>query len=397
MQISARNRLVLRAYFAVLAICGAGILAAFDANGAWMRLPDGRPRITDFAEFWAAGKQIRYGHAPSIYDMAQHISLQGRLLGQAPVYGLAYPYPPSSLLFVWPLGWLDYLTAWSLFVAFGALAWLAVLKAITRDWLLAALMALCAGGATYSVLLGQNGFYTAALLCGGLVLLPSRKILAGTLIGLLTFKPHMAMVAFLALLMWREWKALGASVATVAVLSAITIPLWGVEIWAAFLDGTVRQADMITQSLAHIAVTKGQSVAEIFTPWLGLQKAMAMQLAAALIANALVWRLCKAEQRTAAVVCATLLTTPYSFLYDLTALTGAAAFLLRNHPRWDEICAILVALALPPLWFLIWAPVGPVPALILLGVAYLQGIRSEASVIAGRGHPPSGPAQGGKL
>ena len=369
--LSPAKRLFLCAYFGALAAGSCLLLALFHRNGAWMFLSNGSPRITDFAVFWAAAQRILWGQPTLIYDAARHVSLQGQLLGQEPVPALAYPYPPTSLLFVWPLGLFPYIVAWTAFVVAGLTVWCATLQRIAGNWLLAALMAMSAGGATYSLLLGQNGFFTAALLCGGLVLLPTRKVAAGVLFGMLSFKPHLAAPVIVALAVWKEWRALAGAGISVLALISISTAAFGPDIWPAFLAGASKHAE--THAALAIGTLKGQSVADMFAPAVGVQSALAFQIASALVSNVISWKRPPGDTRAAAIICSTLLSTPYSYLYDLTALTGAGAFLLRSRASWADIAVVATALLLPPIWFLIWAPVGPLVALMLLGLACMQG------------------------
>ena len=55
---------------------------------------------------------------------------------------------------------------------------------------------------------GQNGFLTAALLGGALVVLDRRPILAGILIGLLVYKPQYGLMIPIVLAVSGRWRAL---------------------------------------------------------------------------------------------------------------------------------------------------------------------------------------------
>jgi alpha-1,2-mannosyltransferase len=74
---------------------------------------------------------------------------------------------------------------------------------------------------------GQNGFLTAALLGGALQLLDRRPWLAGMLIGLLTYKPQFGVLIPIALLAGGRWRSIGAAVATVAALLALSFATLG--------------------------------------------------------------------------------------------------------------------------------------------------------------------------
>ena len=58
---------------------------------------------------------------------------------------------------------------------------------------------------------GQNGTWTAALFGGGLSLLERRPLLAGGLLGLLIYKPQLALLIPVALLAGRHWRAFAAA------------------------------------------------------------------------------------------------------------------------------------------------------------------------------------------
>jgi hypothetical protein len=85
--------------------------------------------------------------------------------------------------------------------------------------------------AAINVIDGQNVFLVAALIVGGIGLMASRPVLAGLLLGLLTFKPQFCILVPLALIaagQWRTFFAAGASaLATVAVSSLI----FGWDLW----------------------------------------------------------------------------------------------------------------------------------------------------------------------
>src|SRR5262249_23021201 len=83
---------------------------------------------------------------------------------------------------------------------------------------------------------GQNGFLTAALMGGGLVLLERQPVAAGVLFGLMAYKPQFACLTPLVLLVSGRWRALASSAVTVAVLIGATILAFGPSVWTAFFD-----------------------------------------------------------------------------------------------------------------------------------------------------------------
>ena len=70
----------------------------------------------------------------------------------------------------------------------------------------AALIA-CAAPATLAcAMVGQNGFLSAALIAGVLLQLEARPLLAGLLLGLLTYKPHFGLLFPIALIFGGYWR-----------------------------------------------------------------------------------------------------------------------------------------------------------------------------------------------
>src|SRR5947199_372602 len=82
----------------------------------------------------------------------------------------------------------------------------------------------------------RNGFLTAALLGGALHLLDRRPWLAGVLIGCLAYKPQFGVLIPIALLAGGRWTTIGAAVATVAALFAVSVLALGGGVWHAFAD-----------------------------------------------------------------------------------------------------------------------------------------------------------------
>ena len=171
--------------------------------------------------------------------------------------GTAYPehfwsYPPHVLLFIWPFGLMPYLPAYIAWCAIGiALYLFACSSAIPRERLL---FLAVAPGVAVCIFFGQNGFYTAALLIGGLLCLDRRPVLAGVLFGILTIKPQLGLLLPVILLLERRWVTIASAVATTAVLVAATSMLFGWNIWIEFWQKVVPQQQWLTETRRRIAV-----------------------------------------------------------------------------------------------------------------------------------------------
>src|SRR5205085_427699 len=81
---------------------------------------------------------------------------------------------------------------------------------------------------------GHNGFITAALLGGALLLLDRRPLLAGALLGCLAYKPQFGLLMPLVLAATGRWRVIGAAAATVLAIAALTWALFGADVFVAF-------------------------------------------------------------------------------------------------------------------------------------------------------------------
>lgn len=350
----------------------------------------GRPLGTDFTSFWAAGRLALGGRAVDAYDWAIIRAAQQELHGGGGFF--PWSYPPVFLLVAAGLAALPYLPAlivWQTGTL--GLALVAVRAALPGRLALAAvvgspLVLVCVGH-------GQTGFLTAALLGGGLLALPRRELAAGILFGLAAYKPQFGLLLPLALAAGGYWRAIAAAAATVAALLAVTLVVWGVPVWQAFLDGLPRTSDaVLLQGAAGYA--KLASVFGAVRLWGGsVGLASACQLATFLAAAALcvaVWRRpADVRLKGAALLAGTLLSTPYVLDYDLTLL-GMAAVLIVSHGldrgfgAWEKTLAALVWLL--PAGGRVFAsalhlPVGPALVAAVLGLAVARA-RDETAAAA---------------
>ena len=275
------------------------------------------------------------------------------------------------------MGLFDYLPAWIAYFAAGFAAFVFVLRKLSGDWLTALSMALAFGAAPYAIQTGQNAFYSAALLSSALFLLPRHKVAAGVLIGILTFKPQLALAAFPVLFLWREWRALGAAITTVAVLVVAATLIFGWDIWLAFIAPDSGLSDRVDAGKQVQQAYLYQSVFALFAARTGLLVGLAIQAIVGALAILVTWRIKGDDARGAALIAATILVTPFSLFYDMVMLTAAAAFLLRAGPRGYETAIICGAMAFLGIFFLIGQQVGLVPATIFLLLAWIIDERRE--------------------
>jgi hypothetical protein len=341
----------------------------------------------DFLVFHAAARAVIEGNLAVVYDTAALTDLQNTLYASRLPYELGFRpflYPPIWLLDLLPFGLLPVGLAVSAFLTLSAGLSAVALRALKLGWPVI-LAVLTAPAAIWVVIAGQNTFLSAALLYGGLALLERQPVFAGVLLGLLAYKPQVWLLVPLALLAARAWRALLALAAIVAFLSLVTWLLLGGNTWLAFMDAARHAsngsgaAEMYARVHTHMATL----LAAAKTLGFGNDFAMALQLAgSALAVGAVVWvfaRYPASDERTAILVTATFLVSPYTLNYDLLLLMPAAA-LLFLHPLPDGYRpgerAVYLSVWLIPNFCMIFnnagVPVTPLVILLFGGVAWMR-------------------------
>ena len=340
----------------------------------------------DFNAFYSASMLTLNGEAANAYDHVANSAMQERVIG-APVTFFPWFYPPIMFLFVAPLALMPYFVAFGLWV----LAPLAAAALTIRRYaghVLASAAFLIFPGTAQSVLAGQNGVLSALIVMGGLLNLERKPVLAGAILGLLSYKPHIAATVFAALLIGRYWRALGAAIAVSFALALASVVAFGWEPWFAFLretetartfmeDGKLRWSFMATMfgaaRIVGIDVTIAYALQTVVT-------------CGALVALFAVWhrREIPLEQRAAVLVTVIPLMTPYVFSYDLPML--GLALLWLGRAAWEtgfrrgEAVVFAASWVVAPLGWVIadWSDVLVTPFVIvaLLGVLLLRIFRA---------------------
>jgi alpha-1,2-mannosyltransferase len=363
----------------------------------------GRPIGTDFSNVYAAGTHVLDGHPDAPFDPPTQYAREQVIFGKTtPFYG--WHYPPYFLFIATALAKMPYglaLTVWqtSTIALYLLMMWAigtplrdarsAHLDSIATDvgaesrknsasaagsrisdnrsaaagmthdsgmthgWLL---LALAYPAVLVNIGHGQNGFLTAALLGGALVLLDRRPIIAGILIGLLVYKPQFGLMIPLALIAAGRWRTFAAATSTVAVLTLATTVAFGPQIWHAFLLSTKFSRTVVLEQ-GNTGWQKIQSVFSWARMWgapiplaYALQGTLTIALGAAIVR---LWRSATPPALKSAALCvAAILATPYSLDYDMMVLAPAIAFfaadgITRGFGPWEKTG--LAALWLAPL------------------------------------------------
>lgn len=345
--------------------------------------PTGRQIGADFISFWSAARLVVTGAGPaSPYDSQVLGALQTATFHGADVGYTPFPYPPMFLLICLPFGMLPYFG--------GLLAWLATTGAayvvVLRRWLGEArgslLLVLGFPGVLINAAHGQNAFLTTALFGGGAFLLQKRPGWAGACFGVLIFKPHLGLLIPVALIAAKSWRAVASAAVTALAMVAVTTAVFGVAPWRGFLGASGLMTAVLTEGLLHPG--KIQSVFAGLK-LLGAPNGVAcvgqaaISLAAAAGLFAFGRRVGPGPALGAALIAATLVTTPYLLSYDLVLAAVPMAWMLTRARETGfapyEKLVLFAAFILPLICLALTVRLGVPIAPVVLGALYLSILR----------------------
>ncbi|MCK9914466.1 DUF2029 domain-containing protein [Microbacteriaceae bacterium K1510] len=309
----------------------------------------GRPLGTDFSNVYAAGTYVLDGQPAAPFDPRRQYAREQAIFGpDTPFYG--WHYPPFFLGLAALLALMPYGLALLVWQGVTLVLYVLSIRAIAairlpapalptsptrgemkKEWLL---LALAYPAVFINLGHGHNGFLTAALMGGALVVLNSRPVLAGLLFGLIAYKPQFGVLIPLALIAGGYWRAVFAAAATVIALALIVTLAFGTEVWTAFL-ASMQFTRTIVLEQGDTGWQKIQSVFSWVRMWGGgVSLAYAAQgITTLAVAAAIVW-LWRSRAafalKAAALAIGTILATPYSLDYDLMLLAPAIALLTTD-------------------------------------------------------------------
>ncbi|MGJ4955755.1 glycosyltransferase family 87 protein [Bradyrhizobium sp. HKCCYLRH2015] len=298
-------------------------------NGAYLvswALSSPQPAFGDFFGLWSFGKYAALSGA-GIYDPVALARYQQTLDPALGGGGFPYPYPPTFLLALIPLGML------ALPVAY--VSWISVtfalhgLATLGRDWRSLSGLALLAAPTTLiNAITGQNGFLSAALLIGGLRLLARHPVIAGVLLGLLAYKPQFVLLMPVVLLASRNWRAILSAIATTVIVAVVTSAALDPWIWLEWIvkfPSYQAQLQANQPSLDHMMPTV---IAGLHT--LGAPPPIGYLVQLLLSCSIVVmvwdaWRRGSTQQAIALVAVGSIIATPYAMIYDMPMVAAGIA------------------------------------------------------------------------
>jgi hypothetical protein len=312
------------------------------------------PLAGDFINYWSGATLAASGRAPLAYNVEQFRAFERTIIGPP---GLRwYSYPPIAMLLTLPLALFSFGPALALWLLAGAGSCFELARRLV-GWRGAVIAVIGTPAAFFTLEGGQNSFFTASLLAGGLMVLNRRPVVAGICFGCLAYKPHLGLLLPIALAAGGYWRAFAAAAATVALLAVASLILFGAATWVGFLG----QMD-VERQVIEFETRFWPSMPTVFAAARILGATLPLAYGAQILSGTLaalivgyVWRMASAfEIKAATLIAATFLATPHAWDYDLVVMIFAAAWLWREGRRtgflaWERIA--VVAMLAPPLFY----------------------------------------------
>ena len=348
-------------------------------------LAPGKPfSFGDFLAFWSYQEIARTHSAAGLYDIAA--TYQRQLdLGMDPDPKMPFPYPPSFLLLIWPLGLLPYSIGYILWLP-GTLSLFVCSIFKTCSRLPFALgCAVVAPACAYTIYYAQGGFLTGALLTAGILLAQTRPIVSGLLIGILSVKPQLGLLVPVALAAAGLWRTFTVACATVAGLVIIAAMAFGPEAWVAWISGLPEYSEWFRTPSSGMVFRI--SVTDILRmSGFGSNAVIAAQAFVSTAVALLTWvsfrRGCT-RLSCAALLTGAILASPHALIYDAPMVVASMIIFVQARIETTstfnifEILILLAAFVSPIL--LIFVNTAAVPATIFFAfmALYILIIRSD--------------------
>ena len=197
-------------------------------------------------------------------------------------------------------------------------------------------------------LVGSTTLPMGALVLAALFVMPERKFLAGTILGIAaTIKPQTVVMVPVALLAIREWRVIASATATTTAISIIATIIFGFNIWFDWLGKLPQVVQFGRTNLNQVSL------------WPLTSKSFAILLLLSLIACFIVWMTFRvtdrADHRLVATAGGAWLVSPYIPVYELAVIAPAViAFVLEEigsiqptAKRWRSYIGVFTIFTTP--------------------------------------------------
>jgi len=339
---------------------------------------------TDWMVFYGAVRSALAGHLQLIMNGDDFTAYLNRAFADwlsSPLEFRPWFYPPSFLVLLLPFAPLGFLGSYLAFQAASAGLLAAALEkgadAASSRHVIAAV--LISPAAAINVADGQCAFLVAALMILGVRWLERRPVLAGAVLGVLSFKPQFLLLVPVALLAGCQWRSLLAAACSALALAVASALVFGAELWTWWVPQAVASLSSPEPKWIEYGRIWGHSVwACAFLLGLPDRLASLLQLVAIVVSASATFVAFRSslgrDKQLAILLAAAVLAAPHSGPYDATLLVAAVALWLAgeieapNRSHWLLGFGIwLVPLISPPA-LVMAARFAPLLTLALIGL-----------------------------
>lgn len=330
-----------RASVAVLAALGVALLVTA-LSGSGSTTAAGRLG-GDHVEFYGAGKMVLDGHLDVLYEPEAQRAAQAPYAGDDGGF-LYFGYPPHVAVLYAPLAAIPFRVSWVVTTTLmvgatvGALAVLRPVVGVLRTaWWPCLALSLTFVPLFVGVGLGQNTGVSLLLIAAAWRLLhDDREAAAGVALGLLLFKPQLAIPLLVFVAAAGRWRAIGAAALVGAATWVAGAAILGVGWVGTWLDGLSAFGEIDRASNAANAVSI-LGIADALTDGATPARAIAVLIDLALVsAVALLWHRRAGHDLSGAVavaVPAAVLLAPHALYYDAGLIVLTGLVVLTRAPR----------------------------------------------------------------
>lgn len=309
--------------------------------------------FNDFFVFWAAARELQQGTLPDVYD-ASGFQIYMQSLTPAALTPHPFVYPPYTALLFAPFGLLPFHTGLLVWNGLSLLLYLIAVRHALRPQTALAWAVLIAPATMVNLTFGQTGLLTSALTIFGFSLLNRRPAIAGCALGLLAIKPQLAFLPLLMLLTAHNRKAIATAAATVSLMMAASLAVFGTEAWSAWLLSLGSFSGNLPNSSSH-----HQNGVTFYFALLTLGASQHAAMAGQLVVfSAVLWAVTRSLRKapadpatTMSALISPLLATPYALIYDLPVLSVVCLMFIRKGlgARFSngQLISLAVAWCLP--------------------------------------------------
>lgn len=293
------------------------------------------PFCVDFGLFYAAGKMTLAGNVAQIFDVQAHHAMTEIVLNLTLPYFLPWLYPPFFLFVIVPLTLLPFDVALIVWLALTLAFMIVAARRMLPSHKKLAFLLVGFPGVFLNLRWGQNGFLSTALLGLSIAFMETSPVLSGVMVGLLAYKPQLAILPFFVLIITKNWKAILSAFSTVISASILSLLIFGKEVWIGFFQSLFHTSSYLMETSKEVTSSIQPTLLTTLID-LGIDSriSLAVQMIVALCAVAVVsWAFLRSKRLTLKGIMLVLgmpLIIPYFMQYDLVILGLALVLLIYD-------------------------------------------------------------------